>query len=674
MRNKFIKNKSIKFKVLTTPLCILFLVISIISLTAISIAKSKLVKQMKIDGINLATQISRQVSKNSQSMKVINNDIELRIHTLATFLAQNSENVNNDYLKQLAKYFQVDEVNVTDEKGKVIYSNLDTAIDAVFGPDHISYSVVKGDKNTLMEDIRKSRETGDYYKYGYVRKPKGGMIQIGILSNQIYKLIQSVSSERIIDELVQDKNIVYASVIGEDLKVIADSNKTNIGKTIKDENLKDIMLSQKDFVDITSYNGKKNNVCRVIVPLYKSGDNIGVVEVGLSMANVYSTMIESITLILIIASISFLITALIFYSISKDITNPLKEIVVVSKKIGNGDLNNTINIDGEDEVGVLAKNFKVMCDNLRQALFSVKSQANKTEDMASSLNANAEEMTSATNEVASSIQSVTKGSYEQSNDLTVVLDKVTILTSEIDNIISRLDKIKYNSNDTMEKANEGKEKINLLLGSIECIKESFENVVSKIVILNESVSKVGNITEVINGISEQTNLLALNAAIEAARAGEAGKGFSVVAEEIRELAEKSRHSTVEIQKLVSSISNETKDVSSNTSQVKGLVEEQIDIVNVSINSFNNILKSIALVVPMIEDTYEALNITNESKEIVFEKVESLSYISQENSASSEEVSASSEELLANSEEVCKFANELNFVAEELKNTLEKFTL
>lgn len=82
--------------------------------------------------------------------------------------------------------------------------------------------------------------------------------------------------------------------------------------------------------------------------------------------------------------------------------------------------------------------------------------------------------------------------------------------------------------------------------SIEEVKISFDEQAVKINNLNESVSKVGNITNVINGISEQTNLLALNAAIEAARAGEAVRGFVVLSEEVRKLAEQSKESTEEI--------------------------------------------------------------------------------------------------------------------------------
>lgn len=161
--------KSIKFKILMIPIIIILAIVISISIAAINLIKTRLTSQVNENGINLANQISKQVEKSSSAVTMLNEVIEARIRTLGNFLVNGSK-WDNNYLTALAKQFEVDEINVTDSHGKVIYSNLPTSIGAVFGSDHISYSVLKGEKSTLMENIRKSRETNNYYKYGYVRK------------------------------------------------------------------------------------------------------------------------------------------------------------------------------------------------------------------------------------------------------------------------------------------------------------------------------------------------------------------------------------------------------------------------------------------------------------------------------------------------------------------------
>ncbi|WP_051115593.1 methyl-accepting chemotaxis protein [Clostridium pasteurianum] len=97
---------------------------------------------------------------------------------------------------------------------------------------------------------------------------------------------------------------------------------------------------------------------------------------------------------------------------------------------------------------------------------------------------------------------------------------VSDFTKELDAANSKLLKVNEEIKNSEDKAKEGSEQINVLIQNICDVKEAFDNVLEKVNGLSNSVSKIGNITDVINAISEQTNLLALNAAIEAARAGE----------------------------------------------------------------------------------------------------------------------------------------------------------
>lgn len=670
--NLKLKTKSIKAKILIIPLMITFIVIVLISAAFITEIKVKLMSQMKDYGANLASEITSEISNNNTSMDALNESIEERIRTLGTFIVRNVDKVNNDNLVQLAKQFNVDEINITDPTGKVIYSNLQSSLGSVFDSKHISYSVLKGDKSELMEDIRKSRENDNYYKYGYVRKDDGGIVQIGILANKVKKLSGSLEIQTLIDHLAKNKNIVYAGFVDKNNKIIAHSEKNKIGQVLDNEEIK-AALAGKTYSGTNSYNGK-TKMYNIIVPIIKDNVRIGAVDIGFSTENLNKSIYNMVVLTLIIAILSFALISFVMIKIANRITKPLNELVLVSQKIAKGEFDNEIIVKSNDEIGILALSFKNMSKSLKETIGTIKNEAAKIGDMASNLSANSEQMTAATNEVANAIQDVTHGSAAQSNDLVEVVDNMTDLADELQNIHDKLEHVKGSSDVTEDKAKIGKEQINILLKSIEDVKKSFETVVVKVNSLSSSVSQVGNITDVINGISEQTNLLALNAAIEAARAGEAGKGFAVVADEVRKLAEQSRESTEQIQKLIQSISNETADVIGTSGEVENYVEKQVVVVEDTIKSFNEMLQALSNISPLVNDTYTSLKNTIKSKDTVLNKIEGVTAVSQETSSSAEEISASSEQMLASTEEVSKFAAELNGVVQQLNEETNKFKI
>ncbi|WP_438823766.1 methyl-accepting chemotaxis protein [Bacillus sp. JJ1764] len=223
-------------------------------------------------------------------------------------------------------------------------------------------------------------------------------------------------------------------------------------------------------------------------------------------------------------------------------------------------------------------------------------------------------------------------------------------------------------------AEEGAGKISKVVDSITNMAASSKDVTVIISNLNESSKKIGEIIQIISGISTQTNLLALNAAIEAARAGDAGKGFSVVAEEIRKLADQSNKAAIEISELVKD--NQAKSISA--VQSVHLVEERVsegvknaDEVGESIQNIMNHIQDIVNQVKQIDkmNTQQA----NSSKEMR-QAVANLADASSEIAAGTEHISKSIDGQVLTMNEMEKTTNQLSEMAKRLKELTSGFKI
>lgn len=353
-------------------------------------------------------------------------------------------------------------------------------------------------------------------------------------------------------------------------------------------------------------------------------------------------------ILIVILSIIFLGFS-IFMSrlLVKNIINPLKVINEAAKEMSNGNLSHKIDYKSEDEFGELSdsigesieilssyvKDISRMMRELSQGNFDINSENEFIGDFKpiedsmmmflesmsgtlSDINISADQVSSGAEQLSAGAQSLSQGATEQASSL----EELSATISEIhDKINKNAENAEHANEISMEAYNEVFEGNNKMKEMISAMDE-----------ISESSSEIGKIIKAIEDIAFQTNILALNAAVEAARAGEAGKGFSVVADEVRNLAQKSsesaKNTTILIENSINAVRNGTV------------------IANETATSLEAIVDKVSSSVELINQITEASAAQANAVEQVNTGIEQVSAVVQVNSATSEESAAASEEL------------------------------
>lgn len=358
----------------------------------------------------------------------------------------------------------------------------------------------------------------------------------------------------------------------------------------------------------------------------------------------------------------------------ESITTPFRQVGEILTAMANGDLTHRY---AEEASGEIRK----LTDSLNHALKSVNDLLDEIGNTAEVIDHSSLEMLSSGEEMITNVQEISSAIGEMSLGAQSQVNKVDESSQLVENILTSANEMTADSELIYEAARKGvtdsergAQMITNVATSISEIRNASDETDSAMKTLSSNSSEIERVLGVITEIAAQTNLLALNAAIEAAQAGDAGRGFAVVAEEIRKLAEDSRNSAKEIQKLIDSVSENTSQTVNLMNVMTTEIGKSVEAANRASDVFKDIAGSSSATLGFSERILKSSRDQSSLIKKVVANTESVVVIAEETAAGTEEVASSTTQMETGMNLYIKKSHDLNKVSARLKTDLGRFKL
>ena len=354
------------------------------------------------------------------------------------------------------------------------------------------------------------------------------------------------------------------------------------------------------------------------------------------------TDITGMTLVgLAIAALGLLVIWLLAHGIAR----PLRQMVAMLDDIaqGEGDLTRRLHSDRQDELGSIAKGFNTFLGKLQTMISQVVASVQKVSD--------------SSEHTADIAIRTNQGVHKQMAEIDLVATAVHEMTATAQDVARNATHAAQAASNADQAANQGLSIVRDTSHSIAALADEIGRAVGVVQTLARDSENINAILVAIRAIAEQTNLLALNAAIEAARAGEQGRGFAVVADEVRNLAQKTQQATEEIQQMIQQLQQGTRDVVRVMEDSQGKTDISVQQAAKAADALESITRAVSVINDMNTQIASAAEEQSAVAEDINRNVINIGQVANEVAGGADESSSASAELTKLAEQQRRLINQ-----------------